>query len=65
MFPCHISHSRISGGDHFLVKNPYLLAFCIIENGRRSLFSTKNGRSVAIDQRPEAHTPHPTFVSLP
>jgi hypothetical protein len=34
MFPCHISHSRISGGDHFLVKNPYVLAFCIIENGR-------------------------------
>jgi hypothetical protein len=26
--------SRISGGDHFLVKNPYVLAFCIIENGR-------------------------------
>jgi hypothetical protein len=22
MFPCHISHSFISGGDHFLVKNP-------------------------------------------
>jgi hypothetical protein len=34
MFPCHISHSRISGGDHFLVKNPYMLAFCFIENGR-------------------------------
>jgi hypothetical protein len=34
MFPCHRSHSWISGGDHFLVKNPYVLAFCIIENGR-------------------------------
>jgi hypothetical protein len=22
MFPCHKSHSWISGGDHFLVKNP-------------------------------------------
>jgi hypothetical protein len=22
MFPCHRSHSLISGGDHFLVKNP-------------------------------------------
>jgi hypothetical protein len=22
MFPCHRSHSRIFGGDHFLVKNP-------------------------------------------
>jgi hypothetical protein len=21
MFPCHISHSWISGGGHFLVKN--------------------------------------------
>jgi hypothetical protein len=34
MFPCHRSHSWIFGGDHFLVKNPYVLAFCIIENGR-------------------------------
>jgi hypothetical protein len=22
IFPCHRSHSWISGGDHFLVKNP-------------------------------------------
>jgi hypothetical protein len=22
MFPCHRSHSWISGGDNFLVKNP-------------------------------------------
>jgi hypothetical protein len=22
MFPCHRSHSWISSGDHFLVKNP-------------------------------------------
>jgi hypothetical protein len=34
MFPCHRSHSWISGGGHFLVKNPYVLAFGIIENGR-------------------------------
>jgi hypothetical protein len=27
MFPCHRSHSLISGGDHFLVKNPNVLAF--------------------------------------
>jgi hypothetical protein len=33
-FPCHRSHSWISGGDHFLVKNPYVLAFGIIENGQ-------------------------------
>jgi hypothetical protein len=41
MFPCHRSHSWISGGDHFLVKNPYVLAFGIIENGRLWLSPTK------------------------
>jgi hypothetical protein len=25
----------------------------------------KNGGCVAIDHQPEAHTPHPTYVSLP
>jgi hypothetical protein len=64
MFPCHRTHSWISGGDHFLVKNSYVLAFGIIENGRSWLFSTKWG-CVAIDHRPEARTPHPTYVSLP
>jgi hypothetical protein len=53
MFPCRRSHSWISGGEHFLVKNSYMLAFGIIENGRQ------NRGSVAIDHRPEAHTPHP------
>jgi hypothetical protein len=43
MFPFHISYSWISGGDHFLVKNPYVLAFGIIENGHSWLFSTKMG----------------------
>jgi hypothetical protein len=43
MFPCHRSHSQISGGDHFLVKNLNMLAFGIIENGRSWLFSTKWG----------------------
>jgi hypothetical protein len=38
MFPCHGSHYRISGGDHFLVKNPYVLAFDIIENDRSCYF---------------------------
>jgi hypothetical protein len=64
MFPCHISHSWISGGDHFLVKNLYVLTFGIIENGRTWLFST-NGGCLAINHRPEARTPHPTYVSLP
>jgi hypothetical protein len=31
MFPYHRSHSLISGGDHFLVKNPNVLAFGTIE----------------------------------
>jgi hypothetical protein len=41
MFPCHRSHSWISGGDHFLDKNPQGSAFAIIENGLSWLFSTK------------------------
>jgi hypothetical protein len=65
MFLGHRSHSLISGGDHFLVKNPNVLAFGTIENGRSWLFSTKNGGCVAIDHRPEARKPHPTYVSLP
>jgi hypothetical protein len=43
MFPCHRSHSWISGGDHFLVKNPLVLAFDIIENGRSCYFRQKWG----------------------
>ena len=64
MFPCHRLHSWISVGNHFLVKNSYVLAFGIIENRHSWLFSTKMG-VVAIDLRPEAHTPHYTYVSLP
>jgi hypothetical protein len=52
MFPCQRSYSWIFGGDHFLVKNLYVLAFGIIENGG----------SVAISHLPEARTPHPTYV---
>jgi hypothetical protein len=43
MFPYHRSHSLISGGDHFLVKNPLVLAFGIIENGRSCYFRQKWG----------------------
>jgi hypothetical protein len=64
MFPCHRSHSWISGGDHFLVKNLLVLSFGIIENGRSCYFRQKWG-CVAIDPRPEAHTPDPIYVSLP
>jgi hypothetical protein len=38
MLPSHRSHSWISVGDHFLVKNAYVLAFGIIENGRSCYF---------------------------
>jgi hypothetical protein len=41
MFPCHRSHSRIFGGDRFLVKNMLVLAFGIIENGRSCNFRQK------------------------
>jgi hypothetical protein len=60
MFPCHKSHSWIYGGDHFLVKNPSVLAFVIIENGRSWLFSTKMGVvwPFIIDQRLMHLTPH-------
>jgi hypothetical protein len=60
MFPCHRSHSWISGGDHFLVKNPYVLAFGLLENGRSWLFSTKMGVvwPLIIDQRLVDLTPH-------
>jgi hypothetical protein len=43
MSSCHGSHSWISGGDHFLVKNPLVLAFGIIENGRSCYFRQKWG----------------------
>jgi hypothetical protein len=60
MFPYHRLHSWISGGDHFLVKNPYVLAFAIIENGHSWLFSTKMRIvwSLTIDQRLVNLTPH-------
>jgi hypothetical protein len=60
IFPCHRSHSWISGGDNFLVKNPYVLAFGIIENGHSWLFSTKMGVvwPLIIDQRLKNLTPH-------
>jgi hypothetical protein len=38
MFPCHRSHYWISGGDHFLVKNPKVLAFGIIEMSVHAIF---------------------------
>jgi hypothetical protein len=65
MFFCHRSHSWISGGEHFLVRIPLVLAFGIIEKWSFMAIFDKNGGCVAIDHRPEARTPHPTYVSLP
>jgi hypothetical protein len=45
MFPCQRSHSWISSGGHYLVKNPLVLAFGIIENGRSCYFGHKWGLS--------------------
>jgi hypothetical protein len=60
MFPVHRSHSWISGGDHLLVKNLYVLAFSIIENGHSWLFSTKIGVvwPLIVNQRLVNLTPH-------
>jgi hypothetical protein len=60
MFPCQRSHSWISGGDHFLVKNGGCVAFDIIENGRSWLFSTKMWVvwPLIINQRLIHLTPH-------
>jgi hypothetical protein len=41
MFPYHRSHSWFSGGDHFLAKNPLVLAFGIIEYGPSCYFRQK------------------------
>jgi hypothetical protein len=60
MFPCHRSHSWISGGDHFLIKNRLVLAFGIIENGRSYYFQQKIGVVwiLIINQRLVHLTPH-------
>jgi hypothetical protein len=60
MFPCHRPHSWILAGVHFLVKNLYVLAFGIIQNGLSWLFSTKMGVvwPLIIDHRIVHVTPH-------
>src|SRR6187455_2578713 len=60
MFPCHRSHPWISGGDHFLGKNPNVLAFGIFENGHSWLFSKKMRVvwPLIVDQRLIHLTPH-------
>jgi hypothetical protein len=66
MFPCNRSHSLNSRGVHFLVKNPKVLAFGIIENTRSWLFSTKMG--VVCDHwswtRGSYTSPHICFLAI-
>src|SRR5690348_6362939 len=65
MFPCHRSHSWISGGDHFLVKNSNVLAFGIIENGRSWLFSAKWGLCSHLSSTRGSYTsPHICFLAI-
>jgi hypothetical protein len=65
MFPCHRSHSWNSGGDHFLVKNSYVLGFGIIENGRSWLFSTKWGLCGHWSSTRGSYTsPHICFLAI-
>jgi hypothetical protein len=64
MFPCHRSHSWISGGDHFLVKIRRCWPSVLLKMVVHATFD-KNRGCVAIDHQPEARTPHPTYVSLP
>jgi hypothetical protein len=64
MFPCHRSHSRIFGGDHFLVKNMLVLPSVLLKMVVHAIFDENRG-CMAFDHQPEARTPHPTYVSLP
>jgi hypothetical protein len=64
-FPCHRSRSWISGGDHFLVKKFVVVSLRYYWKWSFLDIFDKNGGYVAIDHRPEAHSPHPIYVSLP
>src|SRR5688572_7930862 len=65
MFPCHRSHSWISGGDHFLVINSYVLAFGIIEYAYTSLFRSKWGLCGHLSSTRGSYTsPHICFLAI-
>jgi hypothetical protein len=64
MFPCHRSHSWISIGDHFLVKNCRCYPSVLLKMVVHVIFNI-NRDCVAIDNRPKARTPHLTYVFLP
>jgi hypothetical protein len=58
MFPFHGSQSSISSGDHFLVKNPLVLAISIIENGRSCYFRQKWALSGHLSWTRGSYTSH-------
>jgi hypothetical protein len=64
MFTCHRSHSRISIGYHFLAKNCRCYPSILLKMVVHAIFN-KNRGCVAINHRPKARTPHPTYVLLP
>jgi hypothetical protein len=65
IFPCHILHSWISGGDHFLVKNLLVLSSNIIENGRSCYFRQKCGLCGHWSSTKGSYTsPHICFLAI-
>jgi hypothetical protein len=65
MFPCHRSHSWISGADHSLVKKYVGVSLRYYWKWSFIAIFDKNGGWIVIHQGPKARTPHPTYVSLP
>jgi hypothetical protein len=64
MFTCHRSHSWISIGYNFLVKKCRCYPSVLLKMVVHAIFN-KNRGCVAINNRPKARTPHPTYVLLP
>jgi hypothetical protein len=64
MFTCHRSHSWISIGYHFLVKNCRCYPSVLLKMVVHAIFN-KNRGCAAINHRSKARTPHPTYVLLP
>jgi hypothetical protein len=65
MFPCHRSHSWISKWRPFLGQKSVPVSLQYYCKWSVMAIFDKNRGCVAIDHRPEARKPHPTYVSLP
>jgi hypothetical protein len=65
MFPCHRSHSWISKWRPFLGQKSVRVSLRYYWKWSFMAIFDKNVGCVAIDHRPEARKPHPTYVSLP